>query len=98
MVNIKLIPLFNKELIGVYLYIDVGCNRASYRVGRLLKGLHCLCQGGTGVVLFLQTVGRLVKDLDFFIVCVCLGGGGFFLQRARRLVKGLYLCTDVPVL
>lgn len=38
--------------------------------------LHCLCQGGTGVVLFLQTVGRLVKDLDFFIVCVCLGGGG----------------------
>lgn len=28
------------------------------------------------MVLFLQTVGRLVKDLDFFIVCVCLGGGG----------------------
>lgn len=50
------------------------------------------------MVLFLQTVGRLVKDLDFFIVCVCLGGGGVFLQRARRLVKGLYLCTDVPVL
>lgn len=50
MVNIKLISLFNKELIGVYLYIDVGCNRASYRVGRLLKGLYmyfCIVWGGS---------------------------------------------------
>lgn len=83
------------------------------------------------MVLFLQTVEKLVKELDFCIVCVCLGGGVFFqrarrlvtcegfeslyfvcvcgvgvgvgsvlmfLQRARRLVKGLYLCIDVPVL
>lgn len=50
MVNSKLISLFNKELIGVYLYIDVGCNRASYRVGRLLKGLYmyfCIVWGGS---------------------------------------------------
>lgn len=55
MVNIKLISLFNKELIGVYLYIDVGCNRASYRVGRLLKGLYmylCIVCVRVGLVWF----------------------------------------------
>lgn len=40
MVNSKLIFFFNKELIGVYFYIDVGCNRVFYRVGRFLKGLY----------------------------------------------------------
>lgn len=104
MVNIKLISLFNKELIGVYLYIDVGCNRASYRVGRLLKGLYmyfcivCVRVGlGCGSVL---TDSWETCEGSGFLYCVYVfgGRGGVFLQRARRLVKGLYLCTDVPVL
>lgn len=52
-----------------------------------------------------QRVGRLVKGLYLCIVCVCevgevgeVGGGSLFLQRARRLVKGLYFSTDVPIL
>lgn len=39
------------------------------------------------------------------VLCVCevgevgeVGGGSLFLQRARRLVKGLYFSTDVPIL
>lgn len=29
------------------------------------------------------------------LLCVCEVGGGLFLQQAKRLVKGLYLCICV---
>lgn len=73
MVNIKLISLFNKELIGVYLYIDVGCNRASYRVGRLLKGLYmyfCIVWGGSVLTDSWETC-----EGSGFLYCVCVFGG-----------------------
>lgn len=82
MVNIKLISLFNKELIGVHLYIDVGCNRASYRIGRLLKGLYVyLCivcvRVGLGCGSVLTDSWETCEGFgSLYCVCVCLGGGG----------------------
>lgn len=76
MVNSKLISLFNKELIGVYLYIDMGCNRASYRVGRLLKGLYmylCIVWGGS----VLTDSWETCEGFGFlYCVCVCVWGEG----------------------
>lgn len=80
MVNSKLISLFNKELIGVYLYIDVGCNRASYRVERHLKGLY----------MYLCIVGSVLTDSwetcegfgSLYCVCVFGGRGGSVLTES----------------
>lgn len=81
MVNSKLIFFFNKELIGVYFYIDVGCNRVFYRVGRFLKGLYmyfCIVWGG---FVFIDS-WEICEGFGFFYcVCVCLGGGGGFFYR-----------------